>query len=376
MKVVMGEASNFRSPAPVGSHAYARAFASAGHDVLWIGTPLNPATFVRHPGHVDVKWRTHVWRRGGVRGDVEEYYPLTLLPVLDAPVLRSSFAINNTLRWTVPRIESIARRRGFGRPDLLWLSQSRFALPLLDVIPARKTAYRMSDDWGEFRGVPHSLVRAEETVVDRVDAVFVTSRILQEKVRRRRDDVVYLPNAAAECFFDDDAAEPALVAGLRRPRVVFVGTLSYWVDVGVIRAIARAIPDADVLLVGPVETPLDDLPGNVHTLGAQPQGVLPGLLRHCDAAIIPFVPSELTQAVNPVKLFEYLATGVPVVASRLREMESVASPALLCDGTDDFVAAVSGVLDSTIPWDADAARRFARAHTWQKRFETVMQVLS
>ena len=376
MRVLMAEASDYQGPTQVGSHALAREFVRAGADVFWLGTPLYPYSIASAARDPHTRRRFHVWRHDGARTDdgVFEYYPLTFLPVVDRPFLRSRFVAENTLRATLPRVDAIAREHRFASPDLVWLSNSRFSHPVWRMACARQSACRLSDDWAHFGHVPSSLLSLHDEMVDGVDAVFVTSQRLAHKLRPRRPDAVYLPNGVSNIFFESSTTEPPVLARFGHPRVVFVGALDAWVDFDTIARMGEMIPRAAVLVFGPGEPKRRAYPANVHFLGSYPYRELPTLLRHCDVGIVPFVKNELTHAVSPLKLFEYLAVGLATVATRLDEIEASESPALLCDDGDSFARAVESVLDGD-PSGRAARVAFAREHTWPKRFETVRAVL-
>jgi glycosyltransferase involved in cell wall biosynthesis len=381
MKVLMAESSNFRGPTHVGSHAYADAFAGDGKDVLWIGTPLHLKNLLMKTQNVgeDTALRRLSWRRGGeVVGErITVYYPFTILPVVDRPLLRSAFALRNTLRLTIPPLKRTLARLGYLQPDVLWLSQSRFSNPLRSIVRAKYTAYRMSDDWSYFENVPKSLIHSESEIIREADTVFVTSRRLEERVRAICSDVVYLPNGVDGAFFEDRAEEPRVLGPYPRPRVIFAGTLAFWVDMKLVSKAALACPEASFLLAGPMRDDrfVKGLPKNVRYLGVRPYSEIPAILQHCDVGIIPFRKSPLTDAANPVKLFEYLASGLPVVSTSLEEIAGAGSPALLCGDEEAFVKTLSGLLSGEIPWDKSKAISFAREQTWQHRYQTVRAVL-
>ena len=372
----MAEATDYRGPTQVGSHAIARAFAADGARVCWVGTPIYPSTFLRARRDPHALRRINAWLGDGHRdaGGIAEYYPLTLLPVVDRPFLRTRFAARHTLHATLPRVDTVIRDMGFARPDLLWLSNSRFSHAMVPMVHARQRACRISDDWAHFGHVPAALVELHEEMVDGCDVVFVTSRRLQDKLGRRRPDAVYLPNGVADIFFAAPAPEPAVLAGFPRPRVVFVGKLDAWIDFDTIARVGERLPRASVLVVGPGEATRRAYPANVHFTGAFPYEGLPALLAHCDVALVPFVKSELTQAVSPLKMFEYLATGLPVVATRLDEIEAAGAPVHLCDDADAFAAAVATVLDGD-PAGRAARVAFAREHTWNRRYTVIRRSL-
>lgn len=372
----MAEAFDYHGPTQVGSHALAREFVRADARVFWLGTPIDPHSIVGAWRDARTRRRVEVWRRGGEQsGDgVFEYYPLTCLPVVDRPLLRSRFVAERTLGATVPRFATVARERGFESPDLVWLANTRFSHPAWRMARARQSACRLSDDWAHFGRVPASLKSLHDELVDHVDAVFVTSRRLAHALRARRPDAVYLPNGVADRFFSPGAAEPAVLAPFPRPRVVFVGALDAWVDFDTIARVGASLPRASVLVFGPGTPKALAYPRNVHFLGAVPYPELPALLGGCDVGIVPFVKSDLTHGVSPLKLFEYLAAGLATVATRLDEIEASESPAILCDDPESFARAVESVLDGD-PAGRAGRVAFARRHTWPQRFETVRGVL-
>jgi len=376
MRVLMAEASDYRGTTQVGSHALAREFARHGARVFWMGTPLYPHSVISAARDPHTRRRFGVWLRNGTATSdgVIEYYPMTFLPVMDQPLLRSRFVAENTLRATLPPVARQLNAHGFASPDIVWLSNSRFSSPAWKMARAQKSACRLSDDWAHFGHLPQSLLALHDEMVDGVDTVFVTSRRLQDKLRTRRPDAMYLPNGVADVFFSDDGVEPSVLARFSHPRVVFVGALDAWVDFDCIARVGERVPRASVLVFGPGEPKARAYPANVHFLGPHPYRDLPALLRHCDVGIVPFVRNELTHAVSPLKLFEYLAVGLATVATRLDEIEASQSPARLCDDPDVFANAVAESLDGD---EAGKSARiaFAKEHTWSKRFETVRAVL-
>jgi len=373
-RILMAEATDFQGTTQVGSHALAREFARTGAEVCWLGTPLYPGSFVRG-SDVDTRRRIDVWKRGGVAATerITEYYPLTLLPVVDRPLFRTRAAARRTLVATVPSLESVLRRMGFDAPDVLWLSNSRFSHALPSLVRARVSACRISDDWEHFGHVPAALIALHDEMVDASDLVFVTSKRLQDKLAARRPDAVYLPNAVADFFFSTPGAEPAMLAAYPRPRLVFVGKLDAWVDFDAIALVAERLPHASVLVVGPGQAAARAYPANVHFTGAFPYRELPSLLAACDVGLVPFLRNELTQAVSPLKLFEYLACGLPSVATRLDEIEASRAPVALVDSAKEFPGAVAATLDRGA--DRAALVAYARENTWSKRFETVKAAL-
>ena len=157
---------------------------------------------------------------------------------------------------------------------------------------------------------------------------------LAERMRALPDHVVLAPNVADTALFatalEPGPLDPALAA-VPAPRIVFVGAIAARkVDLALVAAIATARPAWSLVLVGPVGlgdpdtdvSALERLP-NVHLLGPRAQRELPSVLRAADAGLIPYVSTRLTASIFPMKLYEYLSAGVPLVATGLPSVGEV-----------------------------------------------------
>lgn len=221
-----------------------------------------------------------------------------------------------------------------------------------------------------FPGVPARLAEAEERLIREADLVAATAGLLAEEPRRLNPRVLLLPNAV------DLAAFPAPAAQRPGgpPRIAYVGALGPWFDAEALRAAALGHPDWRFRLAGRIESPeveaLAELP-NVEAVGEIPFREVPGFLAGADVSLVPFRDLPLTRAVDPVKLYESLALGLPVVARRLPETERWAEPAVyLYESAEGFVAQLERALAEAMPERGERAawrRALAREETWDRR---------
>ena len=115
---------------------------------------------------------------------------------------------------------------------------------------------------------------------------------------------------------------------------------------------------------------------NLHLLGRRPYGELPCYLQHADVGLIPFDVAnhmELVNSIHPLKLYEYLACGLPVVAVEWEELTYLKSPAQLCRGTEDFVRAIERAISN--PPEKSALQSYAAAHDWGARVKDILSHL-
>jgi glycosyltransferase involved in cell wall biosynthesis len=206
---------------------------------------------------------------------------------------------------------------------------------------------------------------------------------LLAEVKEARPDAVLVPNGVDYDHF----AEPATAApdDLQqvldgRPVVGYYGALAEWFDYDLLEAVARRLPDHHFVLIGPdydgtaARSAAFHLP-NVHWLGPRPYASLPGYLACFDVATVPFTVNEVTHAVSPLKLFEYMAGGKPVVTPPLRECARY-RVVQIGDGPERFAEEiVRAVALGKDPGHVALLRRTARANTWEARVRAILEAV-
>jgi glycosyltransferase involved in cell wall biosynthesis len=269
-------------------------------------------------------------------------------------------------------LRRLCRRHGFERP-LLWCFPPHVGR-FVGRLNERMVIYHCVDEYSAFSGVPRdALMRMERELIRRADIVLASSEQLSVERRPLNPDTYFVPHGVDVAHFSR-AVDPATpipddLRGLPRPVVGFFGQIADWVDLPLVRALARARPEWSFALVGGTTTDLEPLRGlpNVHLLGPKPYAALPGYCRGFDVGIIPFRTNELTLRANPLKLREYLAAGLPVVSTPLPEVARYDGLVYLADGRDAYLARIEAALRES---SEGAARRRVdamRAEGWDAR---------
>jgi glycosyltransferase involved in cell wall biosynthesis len=239
------------------------------------------------------------------------------------------------------------------------------------------TIYDVVDDWREFHRVGQAMwydESFERHLAATVDAVFAVSESLAERVRALgRDGAAIVPNGLKPGIEVIDEPRP-----LQRGEITlgYFGYLSgAWFDWGLIEAVARAEPTWRIYLIGYGAGPgVGRLPPNIIPLGRQPQRSLAAYACNWDVGIVPFKRGPLAAGADPIKTYEYLAMGLPVVVTGVR------APA----GAEQFVSQAAGVEGFTSQVRAGAAlrhrgaearRTFAATCAWSHRVEALLQAL-
>jgi len=295
------------------------------------------------------------------------------------PFSETVAAIDRRNRTILGRaVDSVVRRDG--RPPVLWLMHPAGA-GLMDFVGHCAVVYDLVDRHLDFSSQGAARLRevaeGEKRLFAEADAVTATAHSLVDYAREsgaRR--VEYLPNACDPEHFRPAVRDPRRTDA---PVIVFVGAIGEWFDADAVRSVAEALPSARVRLAGPLhdlsDRLPDDLPGNVEYVGRIAFDSLPEFLHEADLALIPFKVNALTSSVNPVKLFEYLAAGKPVVSTPLPEVASFA-PLVEIAESGEFGNAVKRALAADTP--AAVARRLdvARQNSWRHRAADALRLMA
>jgi glycosyltransferase involved in cell wall biosynthesis len=328
---------------------------------------------------------SRLWRRlrRGLRG-AQPADGLHVLAPLVLP-LHSVGAVRALNRWLLRFQAGRAARRLRMKQPLLWAYVPQ-AEVLLDVLDPALVVYHCVDDVAAQKGVDATSFRAaEERFARRADLVLASAPALAERMRSLSDRVLYAPNVADTPTFAR-ALEPGPVdppvEALPRPRLVFQGAIvATKLDVGLIAELARLRPDWSVVLVGPVGAgdPGGDLSAlegtpNIHLVGARPAGELPEVLRGADAGLIPYAINDLTRSVFPMKVYEYLAAGLPVLATPLPALDGVEAVDIVADA-EQLVATAEREFATDTPERRRQRSEAAAAHSWEARIEEIERAL-
>jgi glycosyltransferase involved in cell wall biosynthesis len=310
---------------------------------------------------------------------------------------RASDAITVLTPWQVPmpawrlarRINAWSVRRAVRqvlatlteRPVQVW----SFAPDVADVLGTfneELVVYYCVDAFGEFPGYNRALIEAREReLLQASDVVITTSPPLYEAKRELHDEVHFVQHGVDYARLSEAVTEdlplPADLRDLPRPIIGYVGVIGEWVDVDLLAEAARRRPDASFVVIGPVQTPdraLTRLP-NLHWLGERDHATLPAYLRAFDVGLIPFRHVPLTHNANPIKLYEYLAAGVPVVSTCLPAVLPIRGSVWTADDTDSFDTCCGEALGHNSPAARQARSQLMESESWQARLEQIERII-
>lgn len=270
-------------------------------------------------------------------------------------------------RFFAPALGWRLRQRGLeARPIVVCYLPTSTTLDLLDELEPLAAVYDCVDNFHGHPDAPRNLTQTEEALLRRVDAVVTTSPMLTQAQAKRHRRVVEIHQGVEQKFFID-------AQGRRPPRkLCYFGTIWEALDFDAIRELAAAGLEID--LIGPLKS-APPLPENVRILPPVAHAELPKRLKRYDGLLLPYRDSEYNKGVVPAKLFECLATGLPVLAARLSGLERYSRVMPLLERPSDWRGAVEGLAEQEN--EERRARRveLARAHTQDAAFARLRAVL-
>ena len=233
-----------------------------------------------------------------------------------------------------------------------------------------KIFYDCIDEWNTFNLIGDFFLQQEERLFKEADAVTVTGELLYNKCKNLNKTTSIVRNA---CDYDYFIKSPkkSLLSKIKKPIIGYFGAIADWFDIEAISYAASQQKNWSFVLIGNVfidVKPLKNQP-NVFILGIKPYELIPSYLNDFDACLIPFKKNRVTEAVDPVKMYEYFSLGKPVVARKLYELMRYSDYLYLYDSNEEFVEKIHKALEEKSNEIKEERRKIAANNTWDERVE-------
>ena len=306
-------------------------------------------------------------------------YPL----IGKSPLRQMAFALRKRhLRTTMTRL-------GMKNP-ILWVFRYNLG-EMIGHLDEKLVIYHAVDEYAGYalegldpraRQLAQRIQAMEQRILQQADLVFVTSSTLLESKRPWNRNTYLVPNGVDyDHFARRPDHPPSDIAALPRPRIGYAGAINEKLDLELLEWVARQRPDWRVILVGPVllQHPqrlanLQALP-NVHFLGRKSLDELPAYMHSFDVCLMPYARNLWTENINPLKLYEYLAAGRPIVSTAIPAALDFRDVVWIADNREAFLQGIERALREDSPADAQLRQAIARQHTWDQRVETLSTII-
>ncbi len=263
-------------------------------------------------------------------------------------------------------------RRGCRR-IILYIWRPAFA-SALDNVPHDLSCYHIDDEYS-FSPIELPLSETERRLITEVDLVFLHSMGLLEKKGNINPHTIFIPNGVDFQAYSHTQPEPPDLAAIPHPRIGYTGFIKRQLDWQLVLTLSHAHPEWHFVFVGP-QSPHEDIVAiiqqltalpNVHFLGAKPTESLPAYPQHFDVCIMPYQDNYYTKYIYPLKLHEYLASGRPVVGTRILTLSEFADVVALAHSPEEWAAAIAQSLApaANTPERRQRRQEIARRFDWE-----------
>ena len=288
--------------------------------------------------------------------------------------------------WNEASFRRHVRRRmqqlEFHKP-LLWIN-AHSAVHMVGRMGESGVVYDITDDWTtltQSARLTQLITRQDQELCRRADAVIVCSERLREMKAGVARQLHLIPNGVNAGHYSAVQSLPEQANRWKHPVVGYVGTIHPdRIDVSLVEGIAREMPEASIVLVGPNHlraAEMDRLEGlaNVFFTGPIPYNEVPSYMNAFDICMTPHRVTPFTESLNPIKLWEYLAVGKPIVSTNVAGFRDYPQWVSIASTAGEFTEAIRcGLVES--PDVAPARRAEAARHSWSARVDEIERVLA
>ncbi|WP_018622203.1 glycosyltransferase family protein [Spirosoma luteum] len=271
-----------------------------------------------------------------------------------------------------------------GITDFMAWYYTPMAMLFTDHLRPRLTLYDCMDELSAFKGASPLLLQQEKNLLSRAQVVFTGGYSLYEAKQLRHEQVFAFPSCIEYPHFAQarqGLPDPADQRHLTGPRIGYSGVIDERLDLDLLRELAGQLPDWQFILLGPVvkidPTTLPQGP-NVHYLGLKDYADLPAYFSNWDAALMPFAINEATRYISPTKTPEYLAAGLPVLSTPIRDVVRTYGgwdQVAIADSAAGLEKALARLIRYAHKSDRTALDAFLQEQSWDHTWQQMHRLL-
>ena len=279
-------------------------------------------------------------------------------------------------------------RLGFNN-SVLWLYHP-FDYPLLTWFKKRVlSVFDWAEEWGEyfieFSERKREKIKAfEERIIKNVDIVFVVSQKLLEKAQKsNKNSYRLLDGTVYDIFQKNPEHVPEDIKYIKKPILGYLGTINERVDIDLLEFTGKNLANTSLVLIGDIHyrridvsrfKRCNDKHNNIYFLGGKSYEELGNYTRFFDVCIVPYKP-ELSTFIFPTKIFDYLATGAPIVSTNVMEIERFKDYLYIANSKEEFVNYAKIALQEKNHHLSQVRLEIAQNNSWEERVSQIMEHL-
>jgi len=360
-------------PAQLSKHQFSKLW-SKDRKVLYIESPPNLLSFFTRKNEFIRLLKRN--QNGPIEVDNNIWVTtfINIFPFRGSKYLFGSELVNSINQaLIINRLKSYIEKLKLNNP-ILFISTAH-AYPILKYFPNSSKIYHCSDDYTLIPSFPQSFKKLESKLIKECDLVVTTAKELEKVKKEFNKNTISIPNGAnIEHFkrtFSPHTQIPEDMKVFKKPIVGYIGSVFRYINEEWVAFAAEELPEYDFVFIGPISIDIKDLNkrDNIHFLGKKSYSLLPEYLKSFSVATIPFVIDGVTLKASPIKFYEYLASGVPIVSTELPDLDSFHNYAFLVKDKFDFARKIKFAINNDDIEKIKSRKKFSKNFSWENRFE-------
>lgn len=254
------------------------------------------------------------------------------------------------------------------------------AIDVIKRLDASCIVYHCIDDYSEFTDVPvRAFQRMELEMLQSATLTVVSSRRLLALKRPYSKNITYIPHGVDLKGFQHQLRNKIKlpdIDSVKGPIAGFVGRIADWIDIELVCRCASELRNWNFIFVGPSNIDLSRYLGmpNMTFLGKKEHRLIPHYIDRFDVCLMPFVQNKLVASVNPLKMYEYLAVGKPVVSVPMPEIEEFSGVVTIAEPVD-FYSAIKEAYETDSPIKRESRIAAVSGRSWESVADKIMSSL-
>jgi teichuronic acid biosynthesis glycosyltransferase TuaH len=278
-------------------------------------------------------------------------------------------------------------KRHIRNKDIIWISDP-FIYKIVKnyVKKSQIIIYDCMDDALEFPvfkinpELKESFTEAEENLLLRANTVFASSQYLKTKLQLRyklNKNIDVINNAISNSFFNIEYCQEEIVYPQKNEFIdlLYIGTISQWFNFELMLKSLNQFKNIRLILIGPTDVTIPESESIIY-IGSKKHSELHKYMENADALIMPFIVNDLIKSVNPVKLYEYIYSGKPVITCSYSEIDQFDQFVFRYETDEQFFNLIQKLINKELMVRSEVDRlNFLQINTWQKRTDEILKIL-
>ena len=274
-----------------------------------------------------------------------------------------------------------AHIKKLGMKDIIYWSYLPNVGYIIEKMDVKTLVYHCVDEWSKFSFIDENIIKTESALCKTADLVIASAKTLFDSRSPYNPNTYYVPHGVDYSYFHEkrsaDTPLPAEMTDIPKPIAGFFGLIHEWIDLDLLAWLAKNNPEVSFVFIGKYSVDVDQVNqySNAYFLGQKPYDELIDYAKHFDVGLIPFKINELTINVNPIKLKEYLALGIPVISVNLPEVDIYRQVVRIEETYDSFDQALKQELSGQHIATLEQLEAVAREETWSRKVDEISDLI-